>query len=520
MQLPWRRRKRTEPVTIEAPARPSVDIDHLPDWLAGLVPGAPRLNETVQALGELLRRVPTSALPRLDVAARSWTRWDDDSYRRLTPADVEDIISVTGDALAVAAATSMHRSGYVREAAVRLLSAISTGEELRWLLLRCTDWVPEVRSVALAAVRERCLDPHDRARYTDELAASAVLLESERFRADDAVEVRGELREALLATGSREALRAAARNPDHGTRRAAVRLLAHAEPTVDLLRAQLSRGDVVAASIVADALLAEPKTCGEAANMLVASSIARFRELGLWHLAHDEHDAASAVDAALLDRAPGVRGLAQRLARDRLDLRDWYRERVSLAPEGALLGLADVGTDLDLATASRYLDSEPARVRAAAVRLLSRLGGRDALPRLLAIATSDTGRVAREAIGGIRRHGVTDDVATMAWEQVASEGASSPTRRRIFTLLLPLASRWTAAELGLRSLASADEELQELGARLLARTAQTWNRSWTRPTDSQLAKLSSLLDDVPGPRWPPRLRDEFRDIVRTWRSSK
>jgi hypothetical protein len=80
---------------------PPVDVDHLPDWLARLTPSAPRLEETVAALGRLLRDQPVAALGRLDAGARRWSRWDDVGWRSLQPDDVRQLVSATDDPLAV-----------------------------------------------------------------------------------------------------------------------------------------------------------------------------------------------------------------------------------------------------------------------------------------------------------------------------------------------------------------------------------------------------------------------------------
>jgi hypothetical protein len=55
----------------------------------------------------------------------------------------------------VIALASMHKSGFVRERAVRLLAGRRDGGELPLLLVRVNDWVAPVREAAGAAVRAR-----------------------------------------------------------------------------------------------------------------------------------------------------------------------------------------------------------------------------------------------------------------------------------------------------------------------------------------------------------------------------
>lgn len=56
---------------------------------------------------------------------------------------------------ALAGLLSFHGSGYIREAAVRVLDNVETGTELRYLLARLNDWVPVIREAALEAVQRR-----------------------------------------------------------------------------------------------------------------------------------------------------------------------------------------------------------------------------------------------------------------------------------------------------------------------------------------------------------------------------
>src|SRR3989442_8059059 len=50
---------------------------------------------------------------------------------------------------------SFHRSGYVREAAIKRLDLITSGAELPFLILRLNDWVSNVRDAAYGAIRSR-----------------------------------------------------------------------------------------------------------------------------------------------------------------------------------------------------------------------------------------------------------------------------------------------------------------------------------------------------------------------------
>jgi hypothetical protein len=435
---------------------------------------------------------------------------------------VERLVAKSPDSVTVAAAASMHRNGYAREAAVRLLASMSSGEEFRWLIVRCLDPVPQVRSVALEAVRARCLDPDRRGAYLEALAAAAPLLESEKTWTPEAMELRTALHSILLSTAGRPALRAASGDADLRTRRSAVRLLSLVEPSIALLEAQLVAGDVVATTTVAEALQSDPTQCEQAAHLLLRSKVARLRQLGLWHVISHGHERGSVLEHALLDAAPGVRDIAQRHPQPSgLDVAGWYREQIPNHPLGALLGLGDAGGSQDVTVAHEHLATDKARVRAAAARLIARLGSREELPTLLDLAGDDSGRVSREATMGVRRHGVSDDVARRALA-LATAPNSAPVRRRLFTGILKHASRWTSAEVALIALIHADDTVRLLGGELLAYTVTTWNSSQTSPAPGRLQELNELIAAAesasPSPESASALA-EFHDIVSTWRSS-
>ena len=56
---------------------------------------------------------------------------------------------------AILGVISFHGNGFIREAALRTLDQVAGGAELRYLLVRLNDWVPEVREAAQRAVRRR-----------------------------------------------------------------------------------------------------------------------------------------------------------------------------------------------------------------------------------------------------------------------------------------------------------------------------------------------------------------------------
>jgi hypothetical protein len=207
-----------------------------------------------------------------------------------------------------------------------------------------------------------------------------------------------------------------------------------------------------------------------------------------------------------------VRDVAQRaLVRSGADPGEWYRARLSEDAGGALLGLGDVGAASDAADALEFV-GDSGRVAAAAVRLVGRKGGREHLGQLIDLAFNERGAVSREAIRGVMRHGVSDDVATMVWTR--AQTSASPAPFRAIGRVLMGAGRWTKVEFGVRIALSDNEEYQLLGESILRRTLASWNRSAVSPSASQLESIRSLLAGARG--LDGSIRSELVDIVGRW----
>ncbi|MCP3935195.1 MAG: hypothetical protein GY708_07465 [Actinomycetia bacterium] len=105
-------------------------------------------------LARLLNSMPSSDLLRLDHDVRWKESWRVSVWDSLTAGKAQKLMSGATDEVAVAAALSMHRSGWIRESAVHVLGHSGDLRSVRWLVPRCGDWVPQVRDAA-----HRFMDP-------------------------------------------------------------------------------------------------------------------------------------------------------------------------------------------------------------------------------------------------------------------------------------------------------------------------------------------------------------------------
>lgn len=146
--------KRVHRIAAPAPSAPPL-ASHLLDGLIWLSPAnaSPRAEEA----GSFLQTLPAQTLLDIDERVRSWASpvhrdWPADMVAQLTCRDLDPRLR---HSLLFLAAS--HHDGHVREAAVRALGDHPGYLTLAAALIRCTDWVEQVRRTA-ESVTERLLN--------------------------------------------------------------------------------------------------------------------------------------------------------------------------------------------------------------------------------------------------------------------------------------------------------------------------------------------------------------------------
>lgn len=276
---------------------------------------------------------------------------------------------------AIAGLCSLHRNGYVREAALRTLASIPSAMAVPFLLLRCDDVVPPVREQAVAAVRA-CM----RADLAPAFARSLRIIDAlaGRQRGSSLIE---DLRHFLIANPA--ALDAVSDDPDALVRQRAREWRIHAgdfretmaKSLVDpSIRVQLWAARLIVSKRTSDAdkLALLP--------LLERSRLVSARLLGL--RARAQVDLADEpLERALLDHQAAVRHLARTLLRARHPDRPFgdtrgralavlRREATPDEIVGALGALADIGLLADVGLIDGYANDARRRVRREATRTL------------------------------------------------------------------------------------------------------------------------------------------------------
>ncbi len=464
-------------------------------YVSWLLPGRRReVNEPAeQLLSLLLPSLRPSELPALDDQMRGygpwWASWD-----RIEPAYVLRL-KPRASRWASLAVLSMHRSGYVREAALRQMAESKDGSELPYIFIRLNDWVAEIRGLAESAIAER-LTPKSAPGLVQLLPLIGLL--GRWSRAPDDMESR--ITDVLATPESRPAMLSGLRSDDVGVRRRVARLLIEGggESLHSILQTALQDKDVVVrtwAAVAARQVL-DGQELREALDEIGRNRSARVRQEALigWvtRFPEESHDR---LVTALLDRLATVRGFAQfELRRRGFDVVAFYRGRIpNLQSPEPIVGLGEVGSPEDTNAVEPYLRAADERIRIAAVYAIDHLGG-DKRASLLVSALRDpapaVSKAARRVL--VRKPQSVDFLAVLS---IFQEDGRSSVRRNSFHVLTA-ASKWAWLRYSLIAASDADPDIRADGLGQIDLWKLAWNRSFVEPTAQDLTEIRSAVNSL------------------------
>lgn len=446
-----------------------------PAVLSTLLPLASdlQLSEAVAAATRsLLRGRSALELAELDPQIRRWPAIGGQilaKWAMLSAARLPELTSGTAGAW-VAAALCSHSSGWVRLAAVNILgSAMISGEEIPFLLIRLNDWVEPVRQAAGLALLTRIQETH-REFWLDCLP----LLERIPGRPDQQT-----ILETLRAFCCRpHFLEAAMLSPEASRRACAFRMGVGHFPDEELL-GRAFKDDEQAIQIWATRQLSKARVSQEFVLPLLSHVNPAVRVAALMLTE------SNPPEQMLLDSSPRVReATRRRLAGS--DFVAFYRNHLDC--KAGVAGLGEVGGPAD---ASLLLPlSQNAALARSVVKAVGRLDADAHCNFLAAFLSHPQPGVAREAFLAVRP--LASRLLGLC-QRLARAGP--PHSRRLALMLLEGASKWESV--GLLVELRHDPEVGEQAEKLLQRWLQRYNRRQTPPTPAQLLGLRQLPDLPP-----------------------
>ncbi|QRP43116.1 HEAT repeat domain-containing protein [Amycolatopsis sp. FDAARGOS 1241] len=428
-------------------------------------------------------------------SSHAWLRFDESnrfSYwygRHAPPRELPR--PLTRAALAEAAC---HASGHVREQVIPALSRSADPEALPLLVIRCTDWVRQVRTAARRALLARLA-------RTDLVPLLPLTTALSRRLGD------GWLDEHLLhpVLTSADLLDEALTVDDFRTRRLILDLAIDAGLLSDHRLASLARDDTdsVVRTRAGNLVLDHGDPALAQAMRRDGPPRIRTRALQLLGQAHDYLDEPSSL----------VRSMAQALVLDAGDHpAPHYREALAhgVSTPATVAGLGETGTAADVDLLRDHFTHPRPRVRAAAVRGLRRLLADPTDPRavelarpLLADPSPGVVRAAATVVAG--RLGQADRPYLLA---LTAQDEPKHVRRAGVALLRGM-SEWSRLAIDLQLLSAPDEPLADEARRDLDEWCRWPTTTYTRPSPQLAAQIDALLSAL-----EPRLGEDFTNYLR------
>jgi hypothetical protein len=473
-----------------------------------------RAATAIGAVGQQLASTPWWQYRQLDRQHRSRTWSNPDwfpDWHWIQPDDVARIAERSGQPVTAAGLLSMHPSGYVREAAVRVLAQNGRSDALPFLIVRAADWVEQVRQPAQHAV-----DGLVRTAGSDDLLRAAALLDTMTTEDARASGFSQALRRQVVTRVETPALLAALTHPDLHVRRLVAEIIVERRAAESALDLALHQRDVVTARIVGVAALDQLADPDVVLAKLRASRIASLRALALFrYQSTNAPNAVAESEAGLLDRAPSVRFLAQRhLADTGVDVRGAYVDALPSGPI-AVQGLAEVGGADDVELITPYLADRRPRMRVAAVLAIGRLLGSKGRTTMLTTLDDPSPSVVRAAGLVLARQQLTTAELDDLWRR-ATDPAAPPALKRAVFVVVGQQGRWPRLVLACRAIAGADDELREQGRLMLDSVFSSWNRSSTDPTAGQLDELRARGPAAAGRVGSAPVAGELLDVLKQY----
>jgi HEAT repeat protein len=458
---------------------------------------SPRLAEAARdCIHRLLALVPQRDLPAFEEYFRrcEYYYWGSPlRWLALRPESVSRLPKTLASRTSILGLASFHRSGYVRESAVRELDLIEDGSEVPFLLLRLNDWVAAVRLAAKIAILPR-LVPRNLEHFHRSIHLVFRLIEWKR---DDHEAVVRAVMAQLVSPQHESALHELLNCEDRFVRRRCFQLAVGIEGPHQqrLVTAGLRATDEVVRFWAARSARKEFQGLQllDALHLMGQDQFLPVRREALLGWIEREPDcAARHLDEALLDRGDSIRELARfhltKLGKS--DFANVYRKAVSRGDriETALLGLGETGSSDDLSIIMPYVRNERVAIRAAAVRALGILSGEDAIQELLKSLQDDSRRVSVAAKIGLERH--LDDIDAANLLSIASSDYRMHVQMAALQLLDQIPT-WTALPCLIQMAAHREPVLAEHSRMLIERK---FNRVFTNPKPAERLELQHAME--------------------------
>jgi hypothetical protein len=411
---------------------------------------------------------------------------------------------------------SCHRNGWVRAAAVSRFGSGFPEIEVPFLLLRTTDWVPEVRSLAETRIRELLIAANAPV-FVQCFGLIGRLHQAGRARVPVAIHT--EIEDLLRSPECAGALHQGSASPFIAIRRRSLEL-AVSNPGLfpsEVLWPAMRDGDSgVRKHATTLALRLLPQEQDQVLQHAAQDPYAPIRRIAFEEIMRDATGVPLPFPQCfLLDPSPAIRHEAQAASRDTAPApAEFYRLRLAEGCGGrrsvAVAGLGETGNASDLPLLTTELQSSSSKVRQASLAGLKKLRPKGYAAVLQKIISSDMPKVALQAADTLL------DLEPQLWNEAWAAVRENPrARTRISALrLLDHFSKRSQLRLCLEGLGDPCEEVVSAFVEKLSWWVGQSNRSFARAGVAESGAIQRALADH---RWriPDTLAKVLDEIIRT-----
>ncbi len=455
-----------------------------------------------QSIHRLLSLVSLDRLIHLSgVVGRSWGWEMPGAWDKLAPMRISALLFDLDSQAAVLGLLSFHRNGYVRHEAVRLLANETTGDELRYLLIRQNDWVSVIGDDAQTAINKR-LVPSYLHHFVRCLPLVVHLL---ALRRRDLAPVVHRVVDMLVQLRHDAMLVGVIKASDRLVRRQVVRVTLDmaGEHQTRVIQHGLSSSDAIIRLMCANRVgqtLSGPEL-HQATRMLQRDRFMPVRREGFRIEGESNPGRASSIwQGALLDSHASIRELA-RYSLGKVapfDAAAFYRQVI--ANKGMSVpsvdGLAECGDETDLSILRSLLTNPQPRFRRVAIRGIARIVREGAVNDLVRLLWDSSPSVVREAKTQLEEF--LGDVPGESLFNIVNEAGNELARRCAVKLIFDK-GKWQSLPWLIRIAFQADEGIASMARRFI----EAWfspplcNKIFTKPSAVEKKAIDEAMNSLP-----------------------
>lgn len=449
-----------------------------------------------QAVKQLIHNLKAVELLLMDESVRG-SQYHSHNYRaswdKVNKDSIVHLLNRVPEPTLLLGLGSMHRNGFIRQFCLNELDKSRDGSELPFILIRTTDWVPEISTLAKSMVQAR-LKKENGALFVQNIATIERLKQRKR---GDAARVLKLSHEQAIQSPLSDFIAQLSSDDLQARRLCMYQGLARPD-RIQIIEAGTENSDQQVRQIAYMAGI--PQFAPERKLEVIKKGLqdpypSNRREILRAAVLHFPEQQDELVFPLLLDRSSKVRLLAKYLWKEKhndFDFDKYYRERISVASGAELIaamrGLSDSRLKEDYPLLEKYLSDKNIQIRKAAIDCMVLIDREKSLQMLLKLLAQEEAGT----LSAIKKNLLLCDRFLSGEDlwRVFSACKQMSTRLCILKILATL-PKWEQLGYFLIAYANKNEEVSKLALGYLKRWQDRFRQSWvfTQPNQAQAERI-------------------------------